>query len=199
MNDTCRQVDAGTTAPYRDRLAPWIEQIRLQIPEFEALRSDRVLITAGAARRHHTASVRPLTFGGAPPAWTWGRFQKPIIRWKGRFQFAEVTLRPLFFRTQNAEGRLRILLHELWHIGAWGLEPERRHGRFDEAEHRRWLDRQVRQVTPPGDLLEPGPRPIHAWLERPPTRLPRDRAGRGRGWRIAYDERDLYVAWVDQL
>lgn len=114
---------------------------------------------------------------------------------------AEITLRPRFFRASSPDQRLRILLHELWHLSpqfdgrvAW----DRRHGAFDPVQHQAWLQRTAAEVGPPGPLLQPGLRHVPAWLVRPPGRIPRTRAGRP-GYRVAHDERDLYLQAVEQL
>lgn len=200
--DTCRDPDgtAESTPHYGTALNRWFRELWTLCPELgPGPEPDRILVIFGAARRHHTATVRTLTFGGRPTSWISGRHRKPVVRRSGRFQFFEIALRPRFFRCLEPRQRLRVLLHELWHLGPDGtLAPERRHGRFHAPAHRDQLDRWVEEVPPPGQLLEPGWRRIDAWLHRPPARIPRDRAGRP-GYRIAHDERDLYEQVVEQL
>jgi hypothetical protein len=158
-----------------------------------------VLVVAGAARLDARASIRPLGFGGEPLASTSpdGTFERPRITIDGVAQRYEICLRPHFFRTLDARGRLGCVVHELWHLGArrdGTLDPTRSHrgaaGRW-EPEVARLVDGLAAQATfaPLIHALGSGSRVrVDAWLQRPPTRIPRTH-----GLRRAWDERDLFV------
>jgi hypothetical protein len=158
-----------------------------------------VLFVAGAARLDARASIRPLGFGGEPLVSTSpdGAFERPRITIDGVAQRYEICLRPHFFRTLDARGRLGCVLHELWHVGArrdGTLEPTRSHRgavHVWEPEVERWAaDLAARPALAAlVDALGAGPRVVaEAWLARPPTRIPRAHTLRRR-----WDERDLFA------
>lgn len=158
-----------------------------------------VLFVAGAARLDARASIRPLGFGGEPLVSTSpdGAFERPRITIGGIAQRYEICLRPHFFRTLDARGRLGCVLHELWHVGArrdGTLDPTRSHrgaASAWEAEVTRLADTLAARApfAPLVRGLGAGSHVrVDAWLERPPTRIPRAHA-----LRRAWDERDLFV------
>jgi hypothetical protein len=166
---------------------------------FGHVKVDRILLVAGAARRGAQASIRPLTFGGDPPTYARAEERKPRIHVRGREMRYELCLRPLFFLRSSAEERLRVLVHELWHIGAAGdgtLDPNRRH-RPDNQEESERFSRMVAQELGPrldlGILEHEGELRVPMWLERPPSLVPPDLETR-----LEYDERDLFLGIVRQ-
>ncbi len=163
----------------------------------------RILVIAGPARRESTASIRPLTFGGRPPRRESGGFVKPRISMLGIAALYEIVLRPKFYFAGTIRERLRIFAHELWHISPafdGTLAAERRH---EGPEANEQIERDVLEIAdrflnsraaPIAEELfgYQGELRLPAWLSRPPSREPRKSRGRD------YDERDLYLAIVEQ-
>ncbi len=160
-----------------------------------------VLVVAGAARREARASIRPLTFGGAPPERARGPWEKPLILRRGAPQLYELCLRPRFFLGATPLERLTVLAHELWHASPafdGALAEDRRHRAAAPGS----IEREVAALVEPwrsgARALPPilshrGELRVPAWLSRPPTQQPR-----GAGHRARYDDRDLFLAIVEQ-
>ena len=154
----------------------------------------RILFIAGAARRDHRASVRPLKYAAAGG----GAYKKPVVQIDGVNMLYEVCLRPRFFLFGDAARRLATIVHELWHMAPafdGTLAPERRHDRASVCA----FNQQVRTMV---DRLDPtsteifgfeGELTMTAWLSRPPSRVPIEVEHR-----MLYDERDLFEAIVTQ-
>ena len=161
----------------------------------------RVLLVAGAARRESRASIRPLTFGGAPPRREQGGWLKPAITVRGVAPLYEICLRPRFFLEATPEARLLTLAHELWHIDPafdGTLAEDRRHEVCSPARIEREVRAMVAALAPRQRLEETvlahrGELRLSAWLARPPSRIPA-----GLTTRVDYDERDLYSAILEQ-
>ncbi len=163
---------------------------------FEAFDATRILVVAGAARRGANASIRPLTYGGDPPSRVSGRYLKPAITIAGVAMRYEICLRPKFFLALDADTRVRVLAHELWHIAPsfdGTLAPDRRHRAGADTTE---VDAIVRAWRTAGEVgfeavTHRGEVRLAAWTERPPSRLPKDAV-----MRDSYDEGDLHAAIV---
>jgi len=167
-------------------------------PELEHVDGTRILFVAGAARRGHRASVRPLRFARGRRSED-GRWWKPEVIIDGRPMLYEICLRPRFFLEGDGETRLTILAHELWHLAPafdGTLAEERRHHAapsFDELVDTFVARYRAAGFTSDRALAVEGELELAAWLQRPPSRVAvgvRDRA--------RYDERDLYRAVISQ-
>lgn len=180
--------------------AALIDRVAAALPEaFGHLDSRAILVVAGAARLEARASVRPMTFGGAPPRWVSGAQQKPRVTRGGHPILYELCLRPRFYRRTDPHERLRVFLHELWHLSPrfdGTLDEGRRHRRAgpgDPAALTTFIDRlsladpDLEVLRWRGELLVP------AWLSRPPSRAPVERVLR------PYGDEDLYSAIVAQI
>ncbi|MCK6551791.1 hypothetical protein L6R52_38510 [Myxococcota bacterium] len=164
----------------------------------------RILFVAGAARRESKASIRPLTFGGAPPRDTSGPWRKPRIVVDGRLMAYELCLRPRFFLASSAEERLTVLAHELWHTSPafdGTLDDARRHDRASPHAIERdvgaivdaWRVHGAPRSKAAWILAHRGELRLSSWLSRPPTRMPIALRSRH-----AYTERDLFSSIVEQ-
>lgn len=182
--------------PLRGLLAAMVEANRTALGHVDV---ERICLVAGPARRAARASIRPLTFGGAPPRLQLGADKKPSVHQGGRLMLYELCLRPLFFREASPGERLAILAHELWHLSPrfdGTLAPERRHPLPDPAAADRFAV-SAAEATSGSDLsvLEHvGELRAPMWLDRPPSLVPGGQSGR-----LAYDERDLFLGVVEQL
>ena len=160
-----------------------------------------LLFVAGSARREAAASIRPFFFpGGTSRDAT---LVKPEVNVNGRVIRYEICLRPRFFRLCDAAHRLRILVHELWHIDPsfdGSLAPERRHDACPASVARAFAERvahdavNARPDGPWSVLGYAGEVSLAAWLNRPPSRLPH-----GSGFRTRYSDTDLYPSIIEQL
>jgi hypothetical protein len=156
----------------------------------------RILVVAGAARRSANASIRPLTYGGDPPSRGTDAFLKPSITIDGIAMRYEICLRPRFFLALNADERVRVLAHELWHTSTsfdGTLASDRRHrkGGDDEPVDRAVSAWRMRGAAHGELLAVEGEARLRAWTVRPPSRIPRTLSTRD-----SYDERDLHHAVV---
>jgi hypothetical protein len=168
----------------------------------------RILFVSGAARLESRASIRPLTFGGSPPSYRSGKFEKPKISMGGTPMLYEICLRPRFFLDATPGERLLILAHELFHIAPafdGTLAADRRHARAgteqtEQIEQIEQIEQEVEAIAARVPLSEArailaheGELEMRAWLARPPSRIPLEAK-----IRKAYDDRDLYAAIVTQ-
>lgn len=169
-----------------------VRDVAARLPELAHVRSSRVLVVAGEARRASRATIRP--FAGASA----GHGQRVEVR--GREVRYVITLRPLWFLDSTPVERIETILHELYHASRrfdGTLHGARRHDRLAPAAYRRRiraLRRRYLAEAPP-ELLAPfahqGLARARMWLERP--------AGRRRGGgpeRRVYTERQLYYGLV---
>jgi hypothetical protein len=198
----------------RPPLAPWlratVQALCSASPELERVDPRLILFVAGSARRDARASVRPLTYGGAPPS-RWSpdrRYRRPeiVIEEDGAlFEVRyEICLRPRFFLDATPTDRLDTLIHELLHLHPrfdGTLDPARSHRRQRAPEAERIAEIRAAfeaRVGPDAAarawLSWEGELSVQAWLRRPPTRIPA-----GAPVRIRYDQRDLYPAIVNQV
>jgi hypothetical protein len=151
-----------------------IEDVASQLSDFRHIRSSRILVVAGEARRASRGTVKPLAFQGAKSGDVLGR-RKPIVRFRGKRMLYCITLRPLFFRASTPQKRIATLMHELYHIAPafdGTLDPGRRHARAGKSfsqKLRPLVQRYLKQCPPEvraafaydGEVL------VHQWLERP--------------------------------
>jgi len=178
-----------------------LEDIAARVPEFNHIQPERVLVTAGQARKKSRATTRPFSFGetGTRKSEN-GKLYKPIVKWHGRRVRYEITLRPLFFLRSNATHRLRTLFHELFHLSQQfdgTLDDNRRH----DVLPRRDFDRQLRPMIRGYEKLAPawvlgllahdGEVLVLQWLERPPHRY-----RPGAAVKRSYSQDDLFLGPV---
>lgn len=181
-------------------LLGWMQHlVKLRPEALGHIEPKAILCVAGAARRQARASVRPFCFPG-PVKKVAGPWTKPEITIFGQPILYEICLRPRFFLSTTAAERLRILVHELWHIsprfdGTLADARSHRHGTFadhDPADN--ILNGLTPESLPHGEFLaHDGEMRMQAWLSRPPSRI-----RTGTGLRLRYDERDLHAAVVIQ-
>jgi hypothetical protein len=194
-----REVDGRAGWPAVSAFGALIADLAAAYPkELGHLDPRSILVIAGAARGEARASIRPLTFGGRPPRRVLGDYQKPRIEVGGHEILYELCLRPRYFLGSTAEERLLIFLHELWHISPrfdGSLAEERRHRVAGEREAAT-IEGLARAFSPSGPaatvLSHQGELRVLAWLSRPPSRLPKNRALR------SYHDADLYEGRVLQ-
>jgi hypothetical protein len=151
-----------------------IRDIAAKMPEFSHVRASRILVIAGEARRASRGTVKPLCFRGGRSTDRTGR-RKPIVRIRGRRMLYCITLRPLFFRSSTAQGRIETVIHELFHMSRrfdGTLHAGRRHSVLGKEFSRRLkpLVRRYLKHCPP-ELLKlfsySGEIKVLQWLERP--------------------------------
>ncbi len=151
-----------------------IRDLSAKLPEFSHVRASRILVIAGEARRASRGTVKPLCFRGGRSTDRSGR-RKPIIRIRGRRMLYCITLRPLFFRSSTAQGRIETVIHELFHMSRrfdGTLHAGRRHSVLGREFPRRLkpLVRRYLKQCPP-ELLKTfaysGEMKVLQWLERP--------------------------------
>ncbi len=113
----------------------------------------------------------------------------------------EICLRPRFFRCASPQERLRILVHELWHISPdfdGSLCRQRRHDTADpqlvEREVSALYEAMLERSSVPEVLSHTGELRMLAWLSRPPSRVPLEAQHR-----LEYSEADLFSTVVEQL
>ncbi len=152
-----------------------IRDVARRLPELAHVRADRIVVVAGEARRASRATVRPMRFPHGEREK--GGRRKPSMTFRGHDVLYVITLRPLFFRTGNAEKRVETVLHELLHIAPafdGTLDPTRRHNAsgdgFEEALRplvKRYLAdcpaEVIERLAFDGDVL------VRQWLEKPPS------------------------------
>jgi hypothetical protein len=173
-----------------------IREIAGSLPEFAHVRSERILVVSGEARRASRATIRPMRFAGGLRTSPSGR-RKPKVSFRGRDILYVLTLRPLFFRASTAEQRIETVIHELFHLSQafdGTLDPERRHDALPKAAFERQLRPLVKRylatcasptlarfrVT--GEVL------VRQWLEKPPGSMGSAAKGRRR-----YDEAHTFL------
>lgn len=166
---------------------------------FSHLKSTRILVVAGEARRASRGTVKPLTFAGKKRTDSLGR-KKPLVKVNGRQMLYCITLRPLFFRRSTPRQRVATVLHELFHISRQfdgTLDHMRRHDEAGEGFEAEFgpIERRVWRTLPPA-LVAPfsydGEVRILQWLEKPQSWLPGERASH----RPLYTERHLFEGIV---
>nr|WP_225936905.1 hypothetical protein [Myxococcus sp. RHSTA-1-4] len=144
------------------------------MPEFAHVKSGRILVVAGEARRASRGTVKPLCFRGGKSTDRTGR-RKPVIRIRGKRMLYAITLRPLFFRGSTARARVETVLHELFHLSRrfdGTLHSGRRHAVLGKSFSRklRPLVRRYLKLCPPellAALAYSGEVRVLQWLERP--------------------------------
>jgi predicted metallopeptidase len=184
--------------PLHPAIRALIRDAAAKLEELSHVRSTRVLVVAGEARRMSRATIRPL--GGKHKL---GRGAKPRVMYRGRRMLYVVTLRPMFFRASTVETRVETLLHELFHISGrfdgtlhrgrrHALLPGKRFGAVLGPLVRRYLEVADRRLLAPfgydGEVLMP------QWLEKPPIRLSASRRGRR-----VYTDEQLFVGPVRMI
>jgi len=175
-----------------------LADIQRRVPEFSHLQNERILFTAGQARRKSRATTRPFSF---PETRTrrseTGHLYKPIITYRKKRIRYEITLRPLFFLRSTPQQRLQTIFHELYHFSQefdGTLAQNRRH----DVLPQRQFDKELRpilrryQKEMPQWIMQVlgyvGEIEMLQWLERPPNRY-----RPSRGMRRHYQERDLFL------
>lgn len=178
-----------------------VRDLASRVPELSHVRSSRVLVVAGEARRASRATIRPAHFGDTRGRAGAGARTKPLIRIRGRKILYVITLRPLWFLDSSPRERIATIVHELYHAST----------RFDGTLHRGRLhsrlplgkyDRRVRAIVKrylaeaPEEILRPfaasGLARARMWRERP-SAFYRDEAYRGRR---VYTEKQLFLGVV---
>ena len=169
-----------------------------RLEELAHIRSTRILVVAGEARRMSRATIRPLGGKHKP-----GRGARPKVTYRGRGILYVITLRPMFFRASTVEARVETLLHELFHISGrfdgtlhrgrrHALLPGKRFGAVLGPLVQRYLEVADRRLLGPfgydGEVLMP------QWLEKPPIRLSAARRGRR-----VYGDDQLFVGPVRMI
>jgi hypothetical protein len=166
------------------------------MPEFAHIRSSRILVVAGEARRASRATVKPLVFSKKGRA---SRRAKAVVRIKGRRMLYCITLRPLFFRASTPKARIGTFLHELFHISPefdGSLHPGRRHDALGKKFTRRLrpLVRRYLHQCPPelwAAFAHNGEVRVQQWLERPSIST-----RKGANAKRLYTEADLFFGPV---
>lgn len=153
-----------------------------RLPELAHVRSDRILVVAGEARRSSRATIRPLRFQSTGTLKSSdGRRRKASVVFRKRRILYVITLRPLFFRRSSPEKRVETILHELLHVSPkfdGTLDPARRHDALAadafEAQLRplvkRYLAACERDVL--ARLAVNGDVRVRHWLEKPANSYP---------------------------
>lgn len=181
---------------FNKTLRALIRDIATRMPEFGHVRSSRILVVAGEARRASRGTVKPLCFRGGKSTDRSGR-RKPIIRMKGKRMLYCITLRPLFFRGSTAQARIETVIHELFHMSRrfdGTLHAGRRHAVLgkDFSRKLRPLVRRYLKVCPPelyAAMAYRGEVRVLQWLERPGSSFV---PGRNRHVRRVYTEEQLF-------
>jgi hypothetical protein len=173
-----------------------IRDIAAKMPEFAHVRTARILVVAGEARRASRGTVKPLCFRGGKSTDRGGR-RKPIIRLKGKRVLYCITLRPLFFRGSTPQARIETVIHELFHMSRrfdGTLHAGRRHAVLgkDFSRKLRPLVRRYLKLCPTelfGAMAHSGEVRVLQWLERPGSAY---HPGSSRRVRKVYTEDQLY-------
>ena len=169
-----------------------VRDVAARLPELAHVRSSRLLVVAGEARRASRATIR--AYPGA------GGGRGPHIEVRGREVRYVITLRPLWFLASTAEERVETIIHELYHASSrfdGTLHGGRRHVRLAPATYRRRIralrDRYLAEA--PAEVVAPfahrGLARARMWLERP-TGARRD----GGPGRRVYTEQQLFYGLV---
>jgi predicted metallopeptidase len=181
-----------------------IRDISRQLPEFSHVRSDRILVVAGEARRASRATIRPMRFPE-----TGARHSKHKQLWKPRVTFRGqpilyvITLRPLFFRNSSVDQRIETILHELFHLSQTfngTLDPQRRHSVLNRTAFSNALRPLIRRYLAlcPEELRDRlafnGEVRVRQWLEKPPRTY-----RRGSRQRRVYDETQTFLGPVRMI
>lgn len=174
-----------------------LADIAARVPEFQHLEPERILVTAGQARKRSRATTRPFAFAETGTRRSEnGILWKPIVKVRGKRIRYEITLRPLFFMRSTARERLHTIFHELYHMSArfdGTLETARRHAHLPRKAFDKELKPIVRRYTevmPPWvkrELARDGEVLVLQWLERPPNRYRAKTTAKRR-----YTEKDLF-------
>lgn len=179
-----------------------LRDIQLRVPEFAHLQPERILVTAGQARKRSRATIRPYCFADtATRRSESGLLEKPLVKLGGKVIRYEIVLRPLFFLRSTPLERLRTLFHELFHLSPefdGTLDETRRH----TSMPRRQFDAKILPLmkhyalTAPSwvhDLLSTdGEVLVMQWLERPASRVRhKDSTAKTR-----FNEADLFLGPV---
>jgi predicted metallopeptidase len=177
-----------------------VRDVAARVPELAHVRSSRVLVVAGEARRASRATIRPAHFKQSRARGEGGR-QKPLIRVKGRKILYVITLRPLWFRASTPEQRIGTILHELYHASNrfdGTLHRGRRHSQLPRARYNRKIRRLLEHylAEAPPEIVAPfsasGIVRARMWLERPGGSFPEE----GFTGRRLYTERQLFCGLV---
>jgi len=174
-----------------------IRDIARHMPEFGHIKASRILLVAGEARRASRGTVKPLKVRPGD------RKAKALVTINGRRMLYCITLRPLFFRSSTAKGRIGTLLHELYHISPrfdGTLDEGRRHeamGKGFGAKLRPLVRRYLRQCPPElwAAMAFDGEVRVLQWLERPSANL----VGRKGATRRLYTEAQLFLGPVKMI
>jgi len=174
-----------------------IRDIARHMPEFGHIKASRILVVAGEARRASRGTVKPLKVRPGD------RRAKAVVTVNGRRMLYCITLRPLFFRSSSAKGRIGTLLHELYHISPrfdGTLDEHRRHeamGKGFGAKLRPLVRRYLRQCPPElwAAMAFDGEVRVLHWLERPSANL----ASSKRQARRLYTEAQLFFGPVKMI
>jgi hypothetical protein len=177
-----------------------IQDIASSMPEFAHIRPTRVLVVAGEARRASRGTVKPLFPDDEAKKL---KMKKPIVRIRGRRMYYCITLRPLFFRSSTPQGRIRTLIHELFHVSKefdGTLDPAHRHRKLgaDFSPKLSPLVRRYLKICPFdlwNDFAHNGDVRIYQWLEKPPSWY---RSGKPTQRRI-YTEEQLFLGAVQMI
>lgn len=174
-----------------------IRDIARHMPEFGHIKASRILVVAGEARRASRGTVKPLKVRPGD------RKAKALVTVNGRRMLYCITLRPLFFRSSTAKGRIGTLLHELYHVSPrfdGTLDEGRRHeamGKGFGAKLRPLVRRYLRQCPPElwAAMAFDGEVRVLQWLERPSANL----VGRKLATRRLYTEAQLFLGPVKMI
>jgi predicted metallopeptidase len=167
-----------------------------RLPEFAHVKSTRILVVVGEARRSSWATIRPL--GSSSDR------RRPVVRIKGRQMLYVITLRPRFLRVATPEKRVETILHELFHISTrfdGTLHGARRHGQLGPRFAAK-LGPLVRRYwhEMPAELREglsmSGLAVARQWLEKPG---PTAKKGTRLSGRRLYTEKHLFLGPVQVL
>ncbi len=180
-----------------------VRDVAARVPELAHVRSSRVLVVAGEARRASRATIRPAHFKETRRRSDAGTRKKPLIRVKGRKILYVITLRPLWFLDSTPRERIATIVHELYHASTrfdGTLHRGRRHSLLPvEAYDRRvraLVDRYLAEA--PEEIVAPfsadGLVRARMWLERPTASYREDDY---RGRRV-YTERQLFLGVVQR-
>lgn len=182
-------------------LVRMLRDIKLRVPELDHLEPDRILVTAGQARKRSRATIRPYAFGETATRHSAsGHLFKPLVKVGGRTIRYEIILRPLFFLRSTPLERLRTLFHELYHLAPrfdGTLAEERRHSELPRKEFDAELVPLVKAYATVAPtwvhelLSHEGEVLVLQWLERPANRYRSKDVVRQR-----YTEQDLFLGPV---
>lgn len=152
-----------------------LQDVSSRMEEFAHIKSSRILVVAGEARRASRATVKPLMFPGGRPTDEETGYRRPLVRIRGKKILYTITLRPLFFRESSPQARIGTILHELFHVSKafdGTLSERRRHAAMGDGfvkELRPLVRRYLREC--PAELKAQfayhGEVRVAQWLERP--------------------------------